>query len=241
MLAFVVAWSFPVSAASPRSHPKRLTPAVSQLEKVKSLFPEKVYSKGGILMAVPNDEIAKVEAEGMRRTEVSDWNGARTYFEQALTFDMPPLRQAEILRNIALTHFKEGNQQGAADTVQRAIAILDSAGLSAERLRNDLYTMSSPSDISSGKLPLSTFWYTIVFLAGLYWGVSVASGAPMNPMLVYLGPPIICLFMAVAAVGGLNTKAVYGAVTLYVNFLFSFGIGYAVAAFGIIRFDYRPK
>jgi tetratricopeptide (TPR) repeat protein len=188
-------------------------------------------------MTVP-DEIAKIEAEGIRRTQVGDWNGAREYFEQALAFDMPALRQAQILKNVAGTYIKERDRQAAVRTVERAIAVLDSANVSAEQLRNELHNLST---LSGGRMPLSTFWYAVVFLAGLYWGVSVASGAPMDPKLVYLGPPVLCLFTASVAVGGLNRRALLGAVTLYVNFLFSFGIGYAISAAGIVRFGYGPK
>ena len=184
------------------------------------------------------DEITNIEAEGIRRTQVGDWSGARNYFEQALTFDMPAVRQAQILRNVAGTYMKEGNRQGAAGTAERAIAVLDSAGVSAEQLRNELHNISA---FSGGRMPLSTFWYSVVFLAGLYWGVSAASGAPMDPKLVYFAPPLICLFTAGVAVGGLNGRALLGAVTLYVNFLFSFSIGYAVAAAGIFRFGYGPR
>ena len=182
-----------------------------------------------------HDEIAQIEVEGIRRTEVGDWKGARSHFEKALQLDMPALRQAEILRNVAGTYMKEGNRQGVVETVERALAILDSADVPADKLRSELHNMSS---FSGGRLPLSTFWYAVVFVAGLYWGISVASGAPMKPMLVYFAPPVICLGTAAVAVGGLNSRAWLGAVTLYVNYLFSFGIGYAIAAAGVLRFGY---
>lgn len=184
------------------------------------------------------DQITKIEEEGIRRTQINDWSGAREYFEQALTLHMPALRQAQILRNIAGTYFKEGNQQAVVRTVEQAIAILDAAGVPAEQLRSELLNIST---FSGGKMPLSTFWYAVVFLAGLYWGVSAASGAAMDPKLLYFSPPIICLFTACVAVGGLNSRALLGAATLYANFLFSFGIGYAVASAGIVRFVYWPE
>ena len=88
------------------------------------------------------------------------------------------------------------------------------------------------------QLPLGTFWYFVVFAAGIYWGISFFSGA-MTTKFMILVPPVGCLFTASAAVGGLNKRAILGAVTLYVNFLFSFAIGYGLASAGIIQFFYR--
>lgn len=182
-----------------------------------------------------HDEIAKIEVEGIRLTQVGDWSGARSYFEQALTLEMPALRRAQILRNVAGTYLKEGDREGVVATAERALAILDASDVPAERLRSELHNMSS---FSGGRLPVSTFWYAVVFVAGLYWGISVASGAPMKPILVYLAPPIICLATAVVTVGGVNSRSLLGAITLYANFCFSFGIGYAIASAGILRFEY---
>ena len=187
------------------------------------------------------DEIARLEEDAIRRTSVSDWPGARVLFEQALTFEMPALRRAHILKNVAGTYWKERNSPAAAATAQRAIEVLNSAGVGgveAEKLRNELHNICT---FTSGKLPVSKFWYGVVFLAGLYWGVSVASGAPMDRTLVFLGPPLLCLVNAWIAVGGLNTRTLLGAATLYVNFLFSFSIGYGIAAAGVFRFGYRPR
>ena len=73
----------------------------------------------------PSDEIAKIEKEGIEKTRVRDWAGARVLFEEALTFEMPALRRAEILRNVAGTCLEEGNRFGVQETSRRAIEVLD--------------------------------------------------------------------------------------------------------------------
>ena len=109
---------------------------------------------------------------------------------------------------------------------------------------NELRALES---FTGGRLPLSNFWYGVVFLAGLYWGVSFASGAtfasgtPMSPTLTFAAPPFMCIVTACAAVGGLNKRSLLGALTLYVNFLFSFAIGYGISSSGLIRFGYKPR
>jgi len=91
-------------------------------------------------------------------------------------------------------------------------------------------------------LPLGTFWYAVAFVAGLYWGVSFSSGAfgsgafgLLYPILV---PPFVCFGMASYAAKGDQRRIILGAITLYINFLFSFGIGYVVAESGMVRFFY---
>ena len=181
------------------------------------------------------DEITKIEEEGIRKTQIGDWSVAREYFEEALLHDMPALRQAKILRNIAGTYLKEGNREGVILTTEKAIAVLDSENISAPNLRNELKNLST---FSGSGLPLSTFWYGVVFIAGIYWGLSFVSGAPMDAKLVFLSPPFICLANSCFALRGLNSRSLIGALTLYVDFLFSFGIGYMIAESGIIRFNY---
>ena len=195
----------------------------------------------------PSDEIARIEREGIQKTSSGDWSGARALFEQALTFEMPAIRRAEILKNVAGTYLKEGDHPGVQETSRRAIGVLDTAGAvggRADQLRNELNNLQS---FTGGRLPLSTFWYGVVFLAGLYWGISFASGAtfanaaPMSPTFAFALPPAMCLGTACVAVGGLNSRSLLGAVTLYVNFLFSFAIGYGVSSSGLVRFGYKPR
>jgi hypothetical protein len=185
-----------------------------------------------------DDKIAKIEAEAIHKTEVSDWAGARELFEHALTLEMPASRRASILRNVAGTYWKEGNRAAAAATSRRAIALLDSEGPSSSNLRNELLTIET---LTSGKVPLRTSWYALAFIAGIYWGISIASGAPIDPKLVYIGPPLLCIVTAAAALGGWNSRVFLGAVTLYASFLFSFAIGYSLGASGLIRFGYKVK
>ena len=87
-------------------------------------------------------------------------------------------------------------------------------------------------------LPLSTFWYGVVFLAGIYWGISFHSGA-FGPSFAIILPPLICLGTSVVA--GDRQRIIIGAITLYVNFLIGFSIGYMLAEVGIIRFHYDSQ
>jgi len=87
------------------------------------------------------------------------------------------------------------------------------------------------------KLPLGAFWYGVTFFAGLYWGISFYSGAFGGPFSLLL-PPALCLVIAGMAARGDKRVFVWGAVTLCVNFLFTFAIGYGLASAGIIRFHY---
>lgn len=190
------------------------------------------------------DEITGLEVEAIRKTNVSDWPGARAFFHRALALEMTPLRRAEIMRNLAGTYWKEGDSRQAHTVAKQAINILDSADVSGERaedLRGELQNILS---FTGGNLPVRTFWYVVFFLGGLYWGLSFASGAPMDLVFVILAPPLLCLVSACAAVGTIrvNAHVRLGAVTLYTDFILGFGIGYFVAASGIIRFaGYGPR
>lgn len=98
------------------------------------------------------------------------------------------------------------------------------------------------------ELPLGNFWYFIVFIAGLYYGITYVSGG-MNTLFFIIAPPVLCIFNAIVACLftpeknygnlGISRRILLGAVTLYVNFLFSFTIGYIIASVGIIRFEYN--
>jgi hypothetical protein len=96
---------------------------------------------------------------------------------------------------------------------------------------------------NQSKLPLKTFWYGVTFFAGLYWGISFRSGAWGHSVVFpLLAPPFVCLGMAVAAAmigDGDRRHIILGAVTLYVTFLFTFGIGYGLADAGIVSFRYN--
>jgi len=128
-----------------------------------------------------DDEITMLEIKAIQRTNLRDWQGARTFFEQALGLEMPDYRRVEVLRNVAGTYLKEGNRSAAAATARRAIELLDSTGAghaNARKLRNELLSVETST---SARLPLQRYWYAVVLLAGLYWGVSVASRAPIDP------------------------------------------------------------
>lgn len=195
----------------------------------------------------PCDEIARIESEGIQKTHLADWPAARALFAKALTFDMPALRRAQILRNVALTYIKEGNRSEAQKTSQQAVETLDEASTGshrAEQLRNELLNLET---YAGGRLPLPIFWYWVAFFAGLYWGMSFASGATfangaaMTPMLVFAIPVLMCLGVASVVLRGLNSRSLLAAVTLFASFAFTFVIGYAVSSSGLIRLGYHLR
>ena len=92
------------------------------------------------------------------------------------------------------------------------------------------------------ELPLSTFWYTVTFFAGLYWGISFYSGAWGSSLITpLLAPPAICLSVAIFEAAGDRIRIILGALTLYGNFLFTFAIGYTLAGAGVIQFSYNSN
>jgi hypothetical protein len=194
----------------------------------------------------PDDEIARIESEGIQKTQVSDWPGARVLFAKSLTFEMPALRRAEILKNVAMTYYKEGNRSEAQNTSRQAVETLEKAGISsqrAEQLRRELLNLET---YAGGRLPLPTFWYGVTFLAGLYWGISFASGshfvngAAMTPALAFSLPVLWSLGIACVILRGLNSRSLLAAMTLFASFAFTFAIGYAVSSSGLIRLGYHP-
>jgi hypothetical protein len=186
------------------------------------------------------DEIAQLEAQAIERTNIQDWEGARALFGQALTFEMPLLRRAEILRNVAGTYWKEGNLAKGNAAAQQALEILHTLpvkGPKARHLQNELLKYQ----FSIGKqTAVNRLWYLLVLAAGVYWGISTASGAPVSRWIVVLAPPLMCVWTALYSVRRLNTRAVVGSLSLYVFFLLGFGTGRALASVGIVRFLY-PK
>jgi hypothetical protein len=192
---------------------------------------------------VLQDEIAQIEQQGLARTTVGDWAGARSFFDEALLREMPALRRGQILRNVASTYAKEGNHEAVARTVQRAIGILDAAGEPAPRLRRDLQNLLT---FWAGTLPLGTWWYWVALVAGIYWGISFASGATfvggiqMNPLTVIIVPIALSAGTAILALRELSLRFLVGATTLLADFAFGFAVGYGVATSGLIRFSYGP-
>ncbi len=77
------------------------------------------------------------------------------------------------------------------------------------------------------KSQIKSFWHAVVFIAGLYYGIVFFSGNA-NRLLLILAPPAICLGTAIFDSGGVSKRVIRGAFILYMSFLLSFTIGYAV-------------
>jgi hypothetical protein len=94
----------------------------------------------------------------------------------------------------------------------------------------------------SPKLPLPTFLYAVTFFAGLYWGISFHSGAWGDSItLPLLAPPFFCVGMATVFAERDTRRIILGAVTLYVNFLLTFSVGYVLVEAGVVRFLYPSQ
>jgi hypothetical protein len=194
------------------------------------------------------DEVGRIEADALRKTEVGDWPRARVLFNQALAHEMPPLRRAYILKSVALTYQREDNRGPAITTAEEAIRVLNSAGTAgkdAESLRNwlslfiqdmssqDSGRVNALSDTGGSMVGLSdTVWQAAVsiaaFIAGLFGGFSFVNDQSYSLRILF-GPPLLCLAAGCIAVGGLNRLALNAAWRLYAKFAFGFALGYGFA------------
>ncbi len=90
------------------------------------------------------------------------------------------------------------------------------------------------------ELSAGTFWYFLAFAAGLYCGVSFYNGALARSFTLAV-PPALCLAIAPLVVGQWSTRTLVAALVLYIDFLLSFALGYALASAGFIRFFFEVK
>ena len=181
-------------------------------------------------MAVPDDEIARIEEEGVKLTDVGDWAGARARFEDTLNHEMSPFRRASILSNIARTYMKEKSIDRAAAIAREGLDVLDKGGVDASALRSDL-------QLIAGRL-LKPVHYCVAFFGGIYWGISVSSGTllfvhvegyRLSTWDSWLAPPGTCLLVGFLLAKRLSGSAITAGIALYVAFLIGFAIGYGIA------------
>jgi len=185
------------------------------------------------------DEIARIEEEGIEKTKIEDWQSARTLFLQALAIDMPALRQAEILSNVAGTYLKEGNSDLAYSTAEKAVSILNSEGISAPHLRSRFYNIMV---MTKGELTIGRWPRPLVFVGGAYLGFSIASydasGAPKEllPFLSHYGPalftaPLWLVLIACLALRGWNQLTWRLALKLGRYFLYGLACSFLISNF----------
>ena len=81
-------------------------------------------------------------------------------------------------------------------------------------------------------------WILIVFAAGVVHGLAYASGGA-SLFVVQVVPPIICWIMAWVALGRPDLNRIFAlALVKYLLWAVGFGLGYGMAAMGVLRFGY---
>jgi hypothetical protein len=81
----------------------------------------------------------------------------------------------------------------------------------------------------------SRFWYSVVFLAGVYWAVSFVSGPP-DPSLMLWGPIALCLSIAIVVVGHISWRILEVTLNLCAMFCIGLAVGYALQSSGMMEF-----
>ena len=77
-----------------------------------------------ILDSWGNYQMARMKSGESRKKRQDEIGEGSNLFKRALSFDMPQLRRAEILANVALTYLKENNAHIAYSTAEKAMDIL---------------------------------------------------------------------------------------------------------------------
>jgi hypothetical protein len=81
----------------------------------------------------------------------------------------------------------------------------------------------------------SRFWYYVVFLAGVYWGVSFVSGT-LDRSLMLWGPIVLCLSIAIVVVGHIRWRIVEVTLSLCAMFCIGLAVGYGLQSSGAMEF-----
>jgi hypothetical protein len=201
---------------------------------------------------MPEAYSEELERRGIELAKSAHYSEARAVFERVLPTRTVPLHRGQVLQNIMLTYLGD-DRRDLAENVARKI--LDLPGISDNRegakliadiqafLEGAPGTLEGTKQIGAkaGWLPLATVWYAISFFAGLYWGVTFGSGG-ITPIRAFLFPPLVCIGMALVGSrekpGIYVQRVVWGATSLYINFLLTFGVGFALANAGLLRFQY---
>jgi hypothetical protein len=178
---------------------------------------------------VISDEIEIIEANAIQKTAIGNWPGARVQFERALMLEMPALRRAQILRNGRDVLEREFSAHGSGDgaTSRRGSRL---SGRDQRRSGEPQRRTSQHHYLDGTK---TAHWDRLV-RSRLYrrslLGPQCREWSAHESNTHTRCPPFACLAVAWATVGGMSSRTLGAAATLYANFLFSFGIGYAAAA-----------
>ena len=81
----------------------------------------------------------------------------------------------------------------------------------------------------------SRFWYSVVFVAGVYWGVSLVSGT-LDRSMVLWGPILLCLSIAIVVVGTIRWRILEVTLNLCAMFCIGLALGYELQSSGAMEF-----
>jgi hypothetical protein len=90
-------------------------------------------------------------------------------------------------------------------------------------------------DRSSDDPGPNRFWYSAVFAAGVYWGVSLASGKLSRSLMLW-GPIVLCLVSAIVIVGHIRWRTLEVTLNLCAMFGIGAAVGYGLQSSGAIEF-----
>jgi hypothetical protein len=79
------------------------------------------------------------------------------------------------------------------------------------------------------------FWYSAVFVAGVYWGVSFVSGT-LNRSLMLWVPIVLCLSIAIVVVGHIRWRILELTLNLFAMFGIGLVVGYGLQSSGVMEF-----
>jgi hypothetical protein len=81
----------------------------------------------------------------------------------------------------------------------------------------------------------SRFWYSVVFVAGVYWGVSLVSGT-LDHSLMLWGPIVLCLSIAIVVIGHICWRILEVTLNLCAMFCIGLALGYELQSSGALEF-----
>jgi hypothetical protein len=81
----------------------------------------------------------------------------------------------------------------------------------------------------------SRFWYSIVFVAGIYWGITPVSGTLDHSLIVW-GPIVLCLSIAIVVVGHIDWQILEVTLNLCAMFGIGLALGYELQSSGAMEF-----
>jgi hypothetical protein len=82
----------------------------------------------------------------------------------------------------------------------------------------------------------SRFWYSAVFVAGIYWGISFVSGTLDHSLILWAVPIILCLGIAIVVVGHIRWRILEVTLNLCAMFGIGFAVGYGLQSSGLMEF-----